>query len=120
MKESCIRNEGRDKDLCLEDWRKFFRNNPTPYVYSCADLTKPLFEPGNIVGVISDVEFHDSYFTYNITPQDESLVQNGSMFYNLSTTIEPVVVSVKRYGCPPDCRILGIEYTNREFTKDAC
>lgn len=113
MKESCVRNEGRDNGLTLADWREFFAKNPTPFVYSCADLTKALLEKENIVAFISNVEFHDTYFTYDITAIKEDLVEEGTMFRNLSTTIEPVYGAVKRYGCADVNLIYGIEYTNR-------
>jgi hypothetical protein len=91
----CVRRNDRDKGLTLVDWKKFFEENPTPWVYKAHDgaALDTINTAMNAKAFISNVQFFDDHFTYDLNLLDGFTEED-----HLDHTIEPTYGILFRGG----------------------
>lgn len=103
----CVRNIKRDSGLTISDWRKFFADNPSAWVYLAhtPDQGIDALTARNAKAYITDVVFGDDSFEFNL-----NLLDGWTEEDHLEFTIEPVYGLVYRNRKPVAAEIKFLEF----------
>lgn len=106
MISQCTRRIDRDKGLTINDWKKFFEANPSPWVYKAhADAPLDVISTAmNARAFVNNVQYFDDHFTYDLHLLDGFTEED---MYN--HTVEPLYGLLFRHGKPVGAEIKFLE-----------